>query len=178
MRDTDRVRAMVAGLFDRGILAVGLTFPVVPKGDETIRFQINAAHTEADIAEVLEPSRKPETFLTSCRDTLPRQVAMDDQVEARLQEHVVEVRRLLDKHRMLETVARRQETPKSALLEQMQHRQNLVELHRRLRGLHPADSRTSSSRFRSRTVWWSGASSSRHRPGRRSSRSAARCASR
>ncbi len=64
---------------------------------------------------------------------------MDDQVETRLQEHVVEVHRLLDRHRMLETVARRQETPKSALLEQMQHRQNLVELHRRLRGLHPAD---------------------------------------
>jgi glycine C-acetyltransferase len=44
---------MVSGLFDRGILAVGLTFPVVPRGDETIRFQINAAHTEADIDAVL-----------------------------------------------------------------------------------------------------------------------------
>jgi len=33
---------------------VGLTFPVVPKGDETIRFQVNAAHTEADIDEVLQ----------------------------------------------------------------------------------------------------------------------------
>ncbi len=53
VRDTERVRAMVASLFDRGILAVGLTFPVVPKGDETIRFQLNAAHTEADIDEVL-----------------------------------------------------------------------------------------------------------------------------
>jgi len=53
VRDTARVRAMVASLFERGILAVGLTFPVVPKGDETIRFQINAAHTEIDIAEVL-----------------------------------------------------------------------------------------------------------------------------
>jgi glycine C-acetyltransferase len=53
VRDTDRVRALVAGLYDRGILAVGLTFPVVPKGDETIRFQINAAHTAADIDEVL-----------------------------------------------------------------------------------------------------------------------------
>ena len=41
------------GLFERHILAVGLTFPVVPKGDETIRFQVNAAHTEADIEEVL-----------------------------------------------------------------------------------------------------------------------------
>jgi glycine C-acetyltransferase len=53
VRSTDKVRAMVQGLFERGILAVGLTFPVVPKGDETIRFQVNAAHTEADIADVL-----------------------------------------------------------------------------------------------------------------------------
>ncbi len=54
VRSTDKVRAMVQGLFARGILAVGLTFPVVPKGDETIRFQINAAHTQADIRDVLE----------------------------------------------------------------------------------------------------------------------------
>jgi glycine C-acetyltransferase len=53
VRDTDRTRAMVRRLFDRKILAVGLTFPVVPKGDETIRFQINAAHTAADIDQVL-----------------------------------------------------------------------------------------------------------------------------
>ena len=53
VRDTARVRSMVAGLFERGILAVGLTFPVVPKGDETIRFQINAAHTDGDIDELL-----------------------------------------------------------------------------------------------------------------------------
>jgi glycine C-acetyltransferase len=53
VRDTDRVRALVNTLFERGILAVGLTYPVVPRGDETIRFQINAAHTEADIEEVL-----------------------------------------------------------------------------------------------------------------------------
>ena len=54
VRNTEKVRAMVRGLFDRGILAVGLTFPVVPRGDETIRFQINAAHTEQDINQVLE----------------------------------------------------------------------------------------------------------------------------
>jgi glycine C-acetyltransferase len=53
VRDTDRTRAMVRGLFERAILAVGLTFPVVPRGDETIRFQINAAHTASDIDEVL-----------------------------------------------------------------------------------------------------------------------------
>ena len=46
--------ALVGRLFDSGILAVGLTFPVVPRGDETIRFQINAAHTAADIDLVLE----------------------------------------------------------------------------------------------------------------------------
>jgi glycine C-acetyltransferase len=58
VRSTDKVRAMVRGLFDRHILAVGLTFPVVPKGDETIRFQVNAAHTEADIAELLQALRE------------------------------------------------------------------------------------------------------------------------
>jgi glycine C-acetyltransferase len=54
VRDTNRTRAMVAGLFERGILAVGLTYPVVPRGDDTIRFQVNAGHTTDDIAEVLE----------------------------------------------------------------------------------------------------------------------------
>lgn len=54
VRDTDRTRAIVRGLFDRHILAVGLTFPVVPQGDETIRFQVNAAHTAADIEQVLQ----------------------------------------------------------------------------------------------------------------------------
>jgi glycine C-acetyltransferase len=54
VRDTSRVREMVRGLYDRGVLAVGLTFPVVPRGDETIRFQVNAAHTAADIDEVLD----------------------------------------------------------------------------------------------------------------------------
>jgi len=53
VRDTTRTHRMVRGLFERGILAVGLTYPVVPRGDETIRFQINAAHTAADIEQVL-----------------------------------------------------------------------------------------------------------------------------
>ncbi|HKK71683.1 MAG TPA: aminotransferase class I/II-fold pyridoxal phosphate-dependent enzyme [Candidatus Krumholzibacteria bacterium] len=53
VRDTDRTRAMVGAFFEHGVLVVGLTFPVVPKGDETIRFQVNAAHTEADVDEVL-----------------------------------------------------------------------------------------------------------------------------
>ena len=53
VRDTPRTHALVRHLFDHGILAVGLTFPVVPRGDETIRFQINAAHTPADLDLVL-----------------------------------------------------------------------------------------------------------------------------
>ena len=54
IRDTAKTHRLVQYLFDQGVLVVGLTFPVVPRGDETIRFQINAAHTKADIDGVLE----------------------------------------------------------------------------------------------------------------------------
>lgn len=53
VRDTEKTTRMVKAFFDHGILVVGLNFPVVPQGDQTIRFQINADHTEADIDEVL-----------------------------------------------------------------------------------------------------------------------------
>ena len=53
VRDTRRTRALVGHFFNNGVLVVGLTFPVVPRGSETIRFQVNAAHTEADIDQVL-----------------------------------------------------------------------------------------------------------------------------
>jgi glycine C-acetyltransferase len=53
VRDTPRTHRLVRRLFEAGVLAVGLTFPVVPRGDETIRFQINAAHTAADVDYVL-----------------------------------------------------------------------------------------------------------------------------
>ncbi len=54
VRDTAQTHKIVENLFNRGILVVGLTFPVVPRGDETIRFQLNAAHTKADVDYVLE----------------------------------------------------------------------------------------------------------------------------
>ena len=54
VRDTARTRALVAHLRENGVLATGLAFPVVPRGDEEIRFQVNADHTEADIDEVLD----------------------------------------------------------------------------------------------------------------------------
>lgn len=53
VRDTDRTKRLVRHFYDHGVLVVGLAFPVVPKGDDTIRVQINAAHTEADVAEAL-----------------------------------------------------------------------------------------------------------------------------
>ncbi|MBM9604638.1 aminotransferase class I/II-fold pyridoxal phosphate-dependent enzyme [Desulfopila inferna] len=53
VRDTAKTHDVVNKLYERGILVVGLTFPVVPHGDESIRFQINAAHKEDDIAFAL-----------------------------------------------------------------------------------------------------------------------------
>jgi len=54
VRDTGRTRALVGHLREHGVLATGLAYPVVPRGDEEIRFQISAEHTLADIDEVLE----------------------------------------------------------------------------------------------------------------------------
>jgi glycine C-acetyltransferase len=49
VRDTQKTAELVRHLFDNGVLATGLNFPVVPRGDEEIRFQVSAAHTEYDI---------------------------------------------------------------------------------------------------------------------------------
>jgi glycine C-acetyltransferase len=53
IRDTDRTRDLVRHLYENGVLVTGLAFPVVPRGDEEIRTQVNADHTEADIDHVL-----------------------------------------------------------------------------------------------------------------------------
>ncbi len=53
LRDTDETRRLVSALFEGGVLATGLAYPVVPRGDEEIRLQVNADHTEADIDHVL-----------------------------------------------------------------------------------------------------------------------------
>lgn len=54
VRDTEKTSRLVKHLFEQGILATGLNFPVVPKGDEEIRFQVSANHTEKDIDYLLE----------------------------------------------------------------------------------------------------------------------------
>lgn len=53
VRDTAETTALVKYCTENGVLGTGLNFPVVPKGDEEIRFQVNADHTEADIDYVL-----------------------------------------------------------------------------------------------------------------------------
>jgi len=53
VRDTAMTADLVKYLTENGVLGTGLNFPVVPRGDEEIRFQVCADHTEADIDYVL-----------------------------------------------------------------------------------------------------------------------------
>jgi glycine C-acetyltransferase len=53
-RETDRTRSLVAHLRGRGVLATGLAYPVVPRGEDEVRFQISADHTAADIDTALD----------------------------------------------------------------------------------------------------------------------------
>jgi glycine C-acetyltransferase len=57
LRDSARTSALVAHLGAHGILATGLNYPVVPRGEEEIRFQISADHVPADIDEALDALR-------------------------------------------------------------------------------------------------------------------------
>ena len=54
VRDTHRTSALVRHLYADAVLATGLNYPVVPRGDESIRFQISADHTPADIDATLQ----------------------------------------------------------------------------------------------------------------------------
>lgn len=62
VRDTRQTALLTDYLLQNGILATGLNYPVVPKGDEEIRFQINANHTIHDIDYTLGVLKK---FLVS-----------------------------------------------------------------------------------------------------------------
>src|ERR687895_586008 len=59
--------------------------------------------------------------------------------DTHLQESIETIVRLLERHRVLEALAQRHEGPRRELVEQLQRRQNLVELQRHLGGMHPAD---------------------------------------
>lgn len=58
LRDTERTTKCVKFLRDHGVLATGLNFPVVPKGDQSIRFQVCADHQPGDIDYVLGVLKK------------------------------------------------------------------------------------------------------------------------
>lgn len=53
IRDSARTAALVEHLMARDILVTGLNYPAVPRGDEEIRFQSAAGHTEEDLDYVL-----------------------------------------------------------------------------------------------------------------------------
>ena len=57
----------------------------------------------------------------------------------RLSEHLHEVQRLLSRHRLVENLVNRQETPKHRLVENLVHKQNLSELNHLLNNLDAVD---------------------------------------
>ena len=69
VRDTRRTAELVEHLGEHGILVTGLNHPVVPRGDEEIRVQLSAEHTDADVDEALAalasfPGRRPDPART------------------------------------------------------------------------------------------------------------------
>ncbi len=52
--DTKKVRELAHRLFEEGIFVLPIVFPMVPRGTERIRNQINADHTREDLDKVLE----------------------------------------------------------------------------------------------------------------------------
>ncbi|MEQ1879635.1 MAG: magnesium transporter [Burkholderiales bacterium] len=56
-----------------------------------------------------------------------------------LPEALEQIRALLNKHRIVESMVRNQDMPRHELVESLVHKQNLVELQKRMDRLHPAD---------------------------------------
>jgi len=54
IRNTEKTSALVRHLFSNAVLATGLNYPIVPKGEEEIRLQVSASHTEKDIDYLLQ----------------------------------------------------------------------------------------------------------------------------
>ena len=53
VRESNKTSALVAHLLDQNILVTGLNYPVVPKGEQEIRLQVLADHTEKDLKFLL-----------------------------------------------------------------------------------------------------------------------------
>lgn len=52
--DVKRAQELSRALYDEGIYAIALAFPVVPEGEARIRFQVSALHTQKDLDETVE----------------------------------------------------------------------------------------------------------------------------
>ncbi|NOZ80399.1 MAG: aminotransferase class I/II-fold pyridoxal phosphate-dependent enzyme [DPANN group archaeon] len=52
--DPVKTNELTRALFDDGIIATQISYPVVPKGKDEIRIQISAAHTQKDLDECVE----------------------------------------------------------------------------------------------------------------------------
>ena len=66
--------------------------------------------------------------------------AIPRNAQLKLEDHLRHIVKLLEKQRLVETmVDRDQVSPRHELIESLVHRQHLVELQFKLRGLHPAD---------------------------------------
>ncbi len=53
IRNTEKTSALVAHLLANNILVTGLNYPVVPQGEQEIRLQVSAEHTEKDLEYLL-----------------------------------------------------------------------------------------------------------------------------
>jgi len=53
IRNTEKTTALVAHLLANNILVTGLNYPVVPQGEQEIRLQVSAEHTEKDLGCLL-----------------------------------------------------------------------------------------------------------------------------
>jgi glycine C-acetyltransferase len=53
IRNTEKTSALVAYLLANNILVTGLNYPVVPQGEQEIRLQVSAEHTEKDLDYLL-----------------------------------------------------------------------------------------------------------------------------
>ncbi len=56
--DEKKAVAMSSRLLKEGIYVIGFTYPVVPRGKARIRVQLSAAHTEADVANLISAFTK------------------------------------------------------------------------------------------------------------------------
>jgi len=58
VRNAEKTQRLVHYLMERGVFATGIFYPIVPRGDDLIRFQVCSEHTSEDIDYVLGTMRE------------------------------------------------------------------------------------------------------------------------